>query len=170
MPWSLRSCKRRGRTPATSLVEFALVSPWFVLLTIGFLQVALWGLGVLLIQLAAHEAAETAAGTYLAQYRTQGSWEQVTGSDDNSWRIAAIAGFNRGMDVLKLVPITERDKLKLVTVRLVEEQLNRGQEGQRRIEATAIASLPRLAGLPVPFILSPYRAKYTVRPTRFYSY
>lgn len=165
----------RQRTAGTSIVEFALVAPMFLLLTLGFVQLAMWALSMTLSQLAADDAAHSAAGAYLAQYKAR-SWEQATdGNGTGSWTpIYATAGFTRGKAVLDLLRLTSRG-LPYVRVRLVEQGISPGEEGTRLIQTEVIVKLPRLLPLVAPpsllgLVDDYYVARSSTRTTRFYSY
>jgi hypothetical protein len=147
------------------LVEFALVAPSFLLLTLGFIQLGLWCLTVLLANIAAQLAVDTAANMYLAQYRGN-SWEQAD-CGGPYWAVASIAGVRRAQDVSRWLALTS-DRSPTVLLNLQECGLTQGQEGMRLIRADVTVDFKRI----VPLLpnLERYTATAVARPTRFYSY
>jgi len=152
------------------MVEFALVAPCFLVLVFSGLELAMWGFGITVTQVAAREAAAAASGAYFAQYRS-GTYTQADGTDDAgaAWPLAQAAGIWRGSAALQLAPHAP-DTRGLVWVQLTEDAVQPGQEGDREITAQALVFLPAFGPLPRPPGLYPYTATATVRPTRFYSY
>jgi hypothetical protein len=165
------STARNTRSNAQSLVDFALVSPLFFLLVFGLLQLALWARWAGVAQLAAREAAASAAGAYLAQYRDPG-FQQALGAADSPalWADAEAAGLARGEAVLATAP-TPGEPGPFVWLTLNEDAAEPGQIWSPTIRATVAVWMPTLwfSFLPVVPGLDPYVTQVTVRPDRFYS-
>lgn len=165
----------RGQT----VVEFALVVPVFVVLTLGFMQVALWLFGTALAEIAVREGCREGVVLY---HPRPNQWEGDTESGGRApcegdavlSAVAKTMAFKRTHDIASLAVL--QDPIVIVPT-ITEEGCAKGEEGTREMTVEIWGHVPVVVPfaadwLPAWFPIDVFlvHRKSRMRLEGFYSY
>jgi len=163
-----------------AIVEFALVVSIFIILTLGFMQVAIWLFGTALTEIAVREGCREGVAWYHPK-PTQWEGDSESGGrapceDDATMSALAMAmAYKRTSEILNIGII--QDPIVVVPL-ITEEGCAKGEEGTREMTVEAGGRLPVV----IPFaadlipgwfpidIFTIVHRKCRMRLERFYSY
>jgi len=165
---------QRGQT----IVEFALVAPVFIVLILGFMQVAIWLFGTALTEMAVREGCREGVAYYQPK---PARWE----GDDESGRrdpcegdammsaLAIAMAYKRTSEILSIAIIQSPI---VVLPSITEEDCAKGEEGTREMTVEAWGRLPVVVPFAAEWTPGPLKGLFIVhrkcrmRLERFYSY
>jgi hypothetical protein len=162
-----------------SIVEFAVVAPVFIVLILGFMQIAIWLFGTTLTEMAVREGCREGVAYYQPK---PARWEGDSGGgrrepcegDTATKTVAILMARKRTSEILSIAII---QRPFVILPQITEEDCAKGEEGTREMTIDAIVRLPVVVPFAADWIpgwfpgdIFVIHRKCRMRLERFYSY